>query len=229
MRDEGSTDIETDAVAAIIEALREAYGRQHGWWPQADGAIEVCAGAILVQHTTWASAATAIEALRTASALDCQVLSAIPDERLEELIRPAGAYRAKARTLRGFARAVVEEHAGSLEAFLHGTAQEVRERLLRVRGVGPETADAITLYAARLPAFVVDAYALRLLARLSGAAAPRHEDVRGTFIAALACDVPALQEAHALIVEHGRRTCLARAPRCDDCALRGRCAEAFRL
>jgi endonuclease-3 related protein len=215
------------AFARILDTLRNAYGPQHGWWPQADGPIEVCAGAILVQHTTWASATLAIEALREASALDCRVLNTLPEERLQDLVRPAGTYRAKARTLHEFARVVVEDHAGSLEALLTGTAEEVRERLLRIHGIGPETADAITLYAACLPTFVVDAYALRILGRLAGTA--RSGDlVRNEAMRALGCDVPALQEAHALLVEHGRRTCLARAPRCGDCVLRERCVEGKR-
>jgi endonuclease-3 related protein len=212
-------------LRTILDALRTAYGPQHGWWPQAEGAIEVCAGAILVQHTTWGSAAHAIEALRAAGALDCRVLNTLPEERLQELVRPAGTYRAKARTLHELARVVVEEHSGSLEALLTGTGEEVRERLLRIRGVGPETADAITLYAACLPTFVVDAYALRILGRLSGTVRSG-DSIRHYAMAALGCDVPALQEVHALLVEHGRRTCLARAPRCSECVLGERCAEA---
>jgi len=213
-------------LPAVLDVLRSAYGPQHGWWPQAGGAIEVCIGAVLVQHTTWASAARAIEALRTANALDCRVLSELPEERLQQLVRPSGTYRAKARTLQAFARTVVDEHAGSLERLLTGSAEEVRARLLRIRGIGPETAAAITLYAACLPTFVVDAYALRLLARLSGADAPPDEVVRHAFVGTLRCDVPALQEAHALLVEHGRNTCLVRTPRCGECVLRHACRGA---
>lgn len=197
------------------------YGPQPGWWPQQDGAIEVCLGAILVQHTTWAAAARAIEALRAAGALDCRALLALPDGALEQLVRPAGTYRAKARTLRAFARAVVDEYDGSLDALLAGTPPEVRARLLRLSGIGPETADVIMLYAAGLPVFVVDAYARRFWSRLGlGRLDPLE-------VAVAACeDVDRLREWHALIVEHGKRTCLAIRPRCEACASRPDCVFA---
>lgn len=197
------------------------YGPQPGWWPHEDGAIEVCAGAILVQHTTWASAARAIEALREAGALDCRALLALPDGRLEELVRPAGTYRAKARALRAFARAVIDNHGGDLGALLSGPPAEVRARLLRIRGIGPETADAILLYAAGLQAFIVDAYAVRLWSRLDlGLLDP------GEVVSAASEDVERLREWHALVVEHARRTCLARRPRCEVCALQPGCTYA---
>src|SRR5262249_21127453 len=157
------------------------------------GPIDVCFGAILVQHTTWASATQAIEALRAAGALDCRVLRELPEERLQELVRPAGTYRAKARTLREFARTVVEEHGGRLDALFRRTAGEGRSRLLSIRGIGPETADAITLYAAHLPTFVVDAYALRLLSRLGAVdEAVRVDVVRGLALQDIGCEVPLL-------------------------------------
>lgn len=217
-------------LTEALAALRAAYGPQQGWWPQADGAIEVCAGAILVQHTAWASAARAIEGLRAAGALDCRALLELPDGRLEELVRPAGTYRSKARTLRQFARVVVEEHRGDLGAFLSGSAEEVRARLLAIRGIGPETADAITLYAARLPTFVVDGYALRILGRVGLLdefeglpRSKRLEGVRRSLLGAVGCDIDALQAAHALLVEHGRAVCRARRPRCGECVLRPGC------
>lgn len=208
-------------IPALFDGLRGMYGPQPGWWPRTDGPIEVCAGAILVQHTTWASAARAIEALREAGALDCAALLALPDDRLEQLVRPAGAYRGKARTLRAFATTVVDDYGADLDALLPGIPAEVRARLLRIRGIGAETADAIVLYAAGLPAFIADAYAVRLWSRLDLGPLDPADVVR-----AAAEDVARLQEWHALIVEHGRRTCLARRPRCDACSLRPRCGYA---
>jgi endonuclease-3 related protein len=219
----------------LIAALRTAYGPQRGWWPQVGGAIEVCAGAILVQHTTWASAARAIEALRAAGVLDARGLFDLPEGRLEELVRPAGTYRAKARTLRELARVVVEEYRGDLEVLFRGSVEDVRARLLAIRGIGPETADAITLYGAGLPTFVVDAYALRVLRRTgvlgeseSRASSPasRHAGIRRLLVDIVGPDIDALQEAHALFVEHGRAVCVARRPRCNECVLQLRCATA---
>lgn len=208
-------------LPAVFDALRSIYGPQPGWWPRQDGPIEVCTGAILVQHTTWASAARAIEALRDAGALDCRALLALPDSRLEQLVRAAGTYRAKARTLRAFAAAVVEDHGGDLAALLSGAPAEVHARLLGVRGIGPETAGAILLYAAEQPVFIVDAYAQRLWSRLGLGPLDPAEVVR-----AAEEDVARLQEWHALVVEHGRRTCLVRRPRCEACALRADCTYA---
>jgi endonuclease-3 related protein len=223
----------SDRMSDLLAALRTAYGPQLGWWPQVGGAIEVCAGAILVQHTTWASAARAIEALRAAGVLDARALFELPEGRLEELVRPAGTYRAKARTLREFGRVVVEEHRGDLEVLFCGSVEEVRARLLAVRGIGPETADAITLYGAGLPTFVVDAYALRILQRTgvlrefegrASSPASRPEAVRSLLLEMVGPDVDALQEAHALLVEHGRAVCVARRPRCEGCVLQLECA-----
>ena len=199
----------SDLLAALCEELRAAHGPQHGWWPQTHGPFEVACGAILVQHTAWTSAARAIERLKAAGALDCPAaLLALSDDALKELVRPTGTYRAKARTLRAFARAAKDR--GGLDGLFAGTADEVRARLLAVRGVGPETADAITLYAAGLPTFVVDTYARRLLAArelfevLGLPETSGYEAIRRALLATLPSDAAHLAEWHALVVEAGR-------------------------
>ena len=226
-------------IDALHGALREAYGPQRGWWPHAapagsePAALEICVGAILTQHTAWRGAAAAIERLRAAGALSCDALASMPPGALAELVRPAGHLNVKARRLRAFARTVLAEHGGAVRALLDGDPGEVRERLLAIAGVGPETADAMLLYAAGRPTFVVDAYALRLFERLrwgrdgplSGAAgARRYERTRRWLLDAIGPDVERLREWHALIVRHGQRICRRSAPRCGECALRRRCA-----
>ena len=154
---------------SVYRALLEAYGPQQ-WWPRrdldGDGALEICVGAILTQNTAWRGAAAAIERLHAAGALSCEALASMPRDALAELVRPAGYLNLKARRLQEFASTVVEERGGALWSLLDGEPDEVRERLLAIWGVGPETADAMLLYAAHKPTFVVDAYCVRLFERL---------------------------------------------------------------
>ena len=230
----------------LYDALLAEYGPQH-WWPvegpPETAALEVCVGAILVQHTRWESAAAALRRLRDAGALSIDALATLPLDDLEALVRGAGTYRAKARTLRAFARAVQSAPGGTVEGFLGGPAgyprveesracpgsptqpraETVRRRCLDVWGVGPETADAIVLYAAGRPTFVVDAYARRLFARLGDALPDGYEQSRRMLVDAAGDDVARLGEWHALIVAHGKARCLARSPRCEDCPLLAHC------
>ena len=223
--------MDAPALDAVYETLLATYGAQQ-WWPidgpKRDARLEMCAGAILVQHTSWRGAERALKQLRAAGALSIEAFATLPEQQLGELLRGAGTYRTKARRLRSFAEAVLAE--GSLVAFLDGAAEEVRERCLAVWGVGPETADVITLYAARRPSFVVDAYAQRLLERLE--LAPEgvrgYEGWRTALLAAVGDELERLGEWHALIVVHGKERCRARAPRCEGCPLLERCPEGQR-
>ena len=210
----------------VYEALLDSYGPQ-GWWP-VEGppettALEVCVGAILVQHARWESAAEAVERLRQAGALSVEALATLPLADIEALIRGAGTYRSKARTLRSFAEHVRASGGGTVEDFLDADAETVRRRCLDVWGVGPETADAIVLYAAGRPTFVVDAYARRLFARLGCELPEGYEPARRALLAAVGGDVARLGEWHALIVEHGKARCRAHAPRCEVCPLLAMC------
>jgi endonuclease-3 related protein len=216
-------------LAEIFGALVEAHGPQQ-WWPTAseDGEqarLEICLGAILTQNTAWKAAASALERLRAADAIDCDALLDLPQDALADLVRSSGHYNVKARKLQAFAETVVEEHGGSLDSLLAGEADEVRARLLAIWGIGPETADAMTLYAARKPTFVIDAYAYRLFERLGRPLGPRRYDVYREFLlGAVGPDVHQLNEWHALIVRHGQETCRRTRPLCGECVLLDRCA-----
>ena len=221
---------------AIYAALLAMYGEQQ-WWPaaaegEAARRLEICLGAILTQNTSWRGAAAAIEQLRVAGALDAATIIALPQDVLAQLLRPSGYFNAKASKLRAFAEAVLE--ADGIEALLQGDADEVRRRLLGIWGIGRETADAMTLYAARQPTFVVDAYAYRLLERLGrpprgpNGRARDYEAYRQFFLDRVGAkkgrpDVRELNEWHALLVRHGQLTCRRAAPRCEECALLARC------
>ena len=232
----------------LYDALLAEYGPQR-WWPvegpRETATLEVCVGAILVQHAGWESAAAALRRLREAGALSVDALATLPLDDLEALVRGAGTYRAKARTLRSLSEAVRSAPGGTLEGFLDGPAgyprveesracpgsptqpcaETVRRRCLGVWGVGPETADAIVLYAAGHATFVVDAYARRLFARLGYALPDGYEQSRRMLLDAAGDDAARLGEWHALIVAHGKARCLARAPRCEGCPLLADCPD----
>ena len=214
-----ATSLQARELREIYDRLFAAYGPQH-WWP-ARTKTEIVVGAILTQNTAWGNVERAIANLRAAKTLNWRSLRDVSQARLEELIRPAGTFRVKARRLKAFVDCLWKEHGGSLASMVGGPLEAARARLLAVPGIGPETADAILLYAGKRPTFVVDAYTVRVLRRhfiIDEKAA--YETVRRIFLDALPPDVPTLNEYHALLVELGKRHC-RKAARCDGCPLAG--------
>ena len=206
-----------DTIRKMYDHLWNAYGPQH-WWP-ADSPAQVVIGAILTQNTSWTNVERAIENLRTAKCLDWTALRETPVERLAELIRSAGTYRVKALRLKAFVDYLWKRHGGDLDDMLSGELEEARRRLLSIHGIGPETADAILLYAGGRPTFVVDAYTKRILRRhfvIDQHASYQH--VRSLFLGALPGDVQMFNEYHALLVTVGKRHCRSHAE-CDGCPL----------
>jgi endonuclease-3 related protein len=204
-------------IQAIYDRLWRAYGPQH-WWP-ARTATEVVVGAILTQNTAWANVERAIGNLRRARRLTWRALRDLPEGTLAELIRPSGTYRVKTARLKAFVEELWTHHRGSLDVLLDGDLDDARRRLLGIPGIGPETADAILLYAGRRPTFVVDAYTKRVLRRhhlTDGAAG--YEAVRSLFLCALPADAQRYNEYHALLVAVGKRHCRTRA-QCAGCPL----------
>jgi endonuclease-3 related protein len=143
--------------------LFAAWGRQH-WWP-AQSRFEVIAGAYLTQNTAWTNVERALANLRAAGVLHLDGIRSLPLNRLEELIRPAGYFRQKARRLKTFVGFLDLRYAGSLTRMFAQPTEQLREELLELNGVGRETADSILLYAGGHPVFVVDAYTRRILER----------------------------------------------------------------
>jgi endonuclease III related protein len=189
-RDAGATlgglnaPAKTDQLGAYYGALYRAWGPQH-WWP-GKTRFEVIAGAYLVQNTAWANVERALRRLRAAPALSLDGMRRIPLRRLEYLIRPVGYFRQKARYLKAFVTFLDERYGGSFDRMFRQSTEELREELLALRGVGPETADSILLYAGQRAVFVVDAYARRILDRhgLASAKAP-YDEVRALLERAL--------------------------------------------
>ena len=178
-------------------------------------------GAILVQNTSWTNVEPAIANLRRARLLTPAAMERAPFARLARLVRSSGYFRQKARKLKSFVQFLQQEYRGSLARMFGVPTAVLREQLLAVYGVGPETADAILLYAGKHPVFVVDAYTRRMLERHDLIEAGHtYEDIRRFFESALPADHLLYNEFHALIVHAGKNYCRARNPRCSECALR---------
>lgn len=207
----------SDSVQTVYDRLFAAYGPQQ-WW-SAQTPFEVMIGAVLVQNTSWLNVKKAIDNLRRSDLLEPHALYRTSPEELEELIRPAGYYRVKAKRLRNLLAFLVECYDGSLEAMFATELSELREKLLAVSGIGPETADSILLYAGGLPTFVVDTYTHRVLARHGwiGFDADYYE-LKDHFESSLPQDPRIFNEYHALLVQVGKEHC-GKTPKCKDCPL----------
>ena len=195
---------------------------EHGtlkWWP-ADTPFEVALGAILTQATAWRNVVKAIDNLKAADMFTPEQIHTISQDELEQLLRPSGYFRMKAKKVRAFVEHIIERPMSVM--FKQGVL-ELREELLSIYGVGPETADSIILYAAEKPSFVVDTYTYRLLSRLGWVEGNFHyARLRSLFMDNLPHDVALFNEYHALIVRHGARVC-QKTPECQACGLQSVC------
>ena len=212
--------------------MRARFGHQQ-WWP-GETTFEVCVGAILTQNTAWTNVERAIANLKAARVLEPDKLFALPEPKLAELIRPAGYFNVKARRLRAFLRVLVETFGGDLGRLFAGDTSAVRERLLAIHGVGPETADSLLLYAGGHPSFVIDAYTHRIFQRHGWSpqspvhrpkSAGGYDELKALCELALdqkrrAARLDYWQDYHAQLVMVGKHYCRKRAPRCDECPLK---------
>ena len=206
-----------ESIAAIYSTLARTWGRQH-WWP-AKSRFEVIVGAYLTQNTSWRNVEIAMGNLRYANILSVEGIRNIPLRKLERLIRSSGYFRQKARKLKIFVEFLDRHYGGSLTKMFAQPTARLREQLLSLNGVGPETADSILLYAGQHPVFVVDAYTRRLAERhgiLSDKAT--YEDIRTLFQQALTRApeltslVPAPQPAGSASHPPSRMSLAARSP-----------------
>ena len=189
----------------LYHRLFDAYGPQH-WWP-GDTPFEVMVGAVLTQNTAWINVEKAIVNLKLAGKLELLPMERMTEQRLARLIRPAGYFNVKARRLRHLCRWLVSN--GGIRQLSRWPTPKLRESLLEVHGVGPETADDILLYAFQRPVFVIDAYTRCLLKRLKLIRGNEgYETLRGHIEAALDPDPALFNEYHALIVRHAKEKCL---------------------
>jgi endonuclease-3 related protein len=199
-------------IGTLYDTLREEFGPLEGWW-QAETPFERAVGAILVQQTRWENVERVLAEMRRLGLMSPEAIAALPVEELETIVRPAGFYRNKARSLHGLARYL----SGNPDAF-DRPAERLREELLALRGIGDETADVLLLYVARQPSFVIDAYARRTLKCLG--IEGNYRQLQGLFHESLPADVDLYRHYHALFVEHGKRYCNKKTKGCADCAVK---------
>ena len=211
------------SLVQLYQLLLDFYGYQ-GWWPVDEGyhvtkgtdpRDEIIIGAVLTQNTAWRNVEKALENLKKYGELSLEFIRQVSTKELEELIRPSGFYRLKAQRLKHIAE------------FFNPTDvvdRVSREELLKVKGIGKETADAILLYAGGRLSFVIDAYTKRLFKRLYGLDGG-YEDLKTYVEENIPKDLTIYKEFHALIDEHAKKYCKS-TPRCGGCFLKNFCLSA---
>ncbi len=204
------------SLIIIYKSLYKSFGPQH-WWP-ARTKFEIIVGAILTQQTTWRNVEKAIRNLRKNRLLTIENLANAPLRKIEELVRPAGYYREKAKCLKNIATYLLKHYQGKLKELFKKDTKSLREELLNLRGIGKETADSILLYAGGKRIFVIDAYTKRIFLRLGLLPASDYDKIRMFFEDNLPRDVKIYEEFHALLVKLGKEFC-KRKPLCSSCPL----------
>jgi len=207
-----------DTLKLIYERLYKHFGPQH-WWP-GETPFEVIVGAILTQNTAWSNVEKAISNLKSNNLLTPKALKHVPLSRLAKLIRPSGYYNQKTAKLKNFVDFLFDNYGGSLEEMFNEDYLLLRAKLLKINGIGLETADSILLYAASKPLFVVDAYTKRVLTRHNLVQADAgYTEIQNYFMDSLAPETKLFNEFHALIVRLGKDVCKTK-PDCPNCPLR---------
>ena len=203
--------------------MRKGFGHRN-WWP-GDTPFEICVGAILTQNTSWKNVEHAITNLKTARVLTPRKIHALNHEELAQLIRPAGYFNIKAKRLRNFTNVLVEQHGANLKQMFRGKTAAIRERLLAINGIGPESADSMLLYAGDHHSFVIDAYTKRIFKRHNWCSEDAdYDDLQALCSRALnqksgESELDYWQDYHAHLVGVGNRFCKPRNPLCAKCPL----------
>jgi endonuclease-3 related protein len=206
-----------ELLEELYQKLWDAFGPQ-GWWP-GESPFEVILGAILTQNTNWNNVAQVLAGLKAEGLLNPRTLREMPEAELARRLKPSGYFNIKARRVKNFLDFFAQHFHDSLKEMAQEDLGTLRPALLGVKGIGPETADSILLYALNQPTFVVDAYTHRVLSRHH--LAPEdcsYNELQDLFMVNLPADVPLYQEFHALLVRLGKEFCRPR-PRCAPCPL----------
>ncbi|WP_320169907.1 endonuclease III domain-containing protein [Maridesulfovibrio sp.] len=211
-----------DRQKILLEYFRELSDSigPCNWWP-GETPFEIAVGAILVQNTNWANVEKAIKNLKAANGLTPAGLRKFSPDELQELIKPSGFFRMKAQRLDNFLAFLENNSAECITDLTDRDTSSLRQDLLSVNGIGPETADSILLYALNKPVFVVDAYTRRIFNRhMLIPEDIAYEELQDFFMDVLEEDVDLYNEYHALLVVTAKRWCKKSNPDCDNCPLR---------
>jgi len=204
----------------VYQNLFDHFGPQN-WWP-GETPFEIIVGAVLTQNTNWGNVSKAINNLKDAGVLSFSSLKLLTVDEIASYIRPSGYYNLKAKRLRNLLDMIEEVYFGELDLFLKDSLESGRDNLLSVKGVGPETADSILLYACGLPTFVIDTYTHRVFSRHQLVDEETdYESMQDLFVSQLPQDVQLFNEYHALIVRVASKYCKKKNPLCEQCPLQG--------
>ncbi len=224
-------------LSKIYASLLNHFGPQHWWpvtpegkfYPEYSGGpknekqqLEVIFGAILTQNTSWKNAEKAIVNLNKNNLIEVKKIIKIKNNKLAETIKSSGYHNQKANKLKNFCNFLLKYYNGKLNLLFQKDIHELRQQLLSVNGIGPETADSIILYAAKKPIFVVDAYTKRVFGRI-GFSQAIYDDLQKLFMENLPNSEKLFNEYHALIVELGKIIC-KKAPLCEKCPISVYCS-----
>lgn len=207
----------SETLMDLYNRLYTRFGPQH-WWP-GQTPLEIMIGAVLTQNTNWKNVEKAIDNLKAAGLLDVRRLYQVPADQLAELIRPAGYFNIKTKRLKNLITWLWEKYNGNIQTLKNKPTSRLREELLSISGIGPETADSILLYAIEKPVFVVDAYTARILGRHHLIAeGDGYAEIQSLFENALPKETALFNEYHALLVRCGKEFCKPK-PSCRGCPL----------
>lgn len=210
--------VDNALLLRIHKILSRHFGPLH-WWP-GESPFEVIVGAILTQSTSWKNVEKAIGNLKDKSLLNSNAMRRVKMQKLARLIRPAGYFNVKARRIKGFVEFLFLKYGGRLSRMSKVKGSLLRQELMGVNGIGPETADSILLYAAKKPFFVIDAYTRRIFSRhhfFSEAAG--YNQIQQFFTDRLPTRTALFNEYHAQLVEIGKRYCKRSQPVCSHCPM----------
>ncbi len=225
-------------ISQIYSKLLDFFGSQ-GWWPVVNDknllceyhnnapkneaeALEICFGAILAQNTNWKNAEKAIINLNKNNLISIGKIIKIKEQKLAEIIKSSGYHNQKSKKLKNFCQFLSENYDGKLQKLFQSNIKKLRDELLSISGIGPETADSIILYAAKKPIFVVDAYTKRIIGRI-GYNEKTYDELQNLFMNSLPNNEKLFNEYHALLVELGKNICKSK-PLCEICPIKSRCS-----
>ncbi len=228
-----------DEIKKIYKTLLDNLDKQ-GWWPLTTkgfhpkhysgkpktqkNRFEIIIGAILTQNTNWKNVEKALYNLNKNNLIDIEKINKIKKEKLASSIRPSGYYNQKAKTIKNFSDFLFRNYNGNLNLFFKNNIHKLRDELLSIKGIGPETADSIVLYAAEKPTFVIDAYTKRIYSRLFNIKKQlKYEELQEIFESNLKKDKKIFNEYHALLVELGKNYCKNKKPLCAECPVNKIC------